>query len=362
MLGLNCLSSVFSTILYMALAIIVLLLMVLIHETGHYVAGRILKFKINEFSIGFGKAIFSKTNKRGEKISLRLFPLGGYCAFEGENDDEKSELKKDSFNAQKPWKRIIVYLAGVTFNLISAVVFSFILLVSFGYDIPEVSAIDNRYLNSSAFQVGDAIYEVDGTKIDFIKENTLSNLLAKYNEGEKFDLTVKRNGEFVTIQVSLQQAFDESNKLLFDEDGKPILRLGISTTSHPLSFGEALARCVPFTAGLVWMVLKSFWLLITFQLPLNQIGGPITTVSVIASQASQGLSTLLFLLPLIAANLGVFNLLPFPALDGAHVIFTTIEWIRKKPINRTVEGYIHFAGLVILFAFVILVDILHFVS
>lgn len=115
-------------------------------------------------------------------------------------------------------------MAGVAFNLISAVIFSFILLVSFGYDIPEVSAIDNRYLNSSAFQVGDAIYEVDGIKIDFIKENTLSKLLGKYEEGEQFDLTVKRDGEFVTIQVSLQQAFDESNKLLFDTDGQSCIK------------------------------------------------------------------------------------------------------------------------------------------
>lgn len=361
MINLNLLSSVFSTILYVGLAILVLLLMVLIHELGHYVAGRILKFKITEFSIGFGKAIFSKTNKRGEKISLRLFPLGGFCAFDGENDDSK-EIKEGSFNSQKPWKRIIVYLAGVTFNFISAIIFSFILLVSFGYDIPQVASIDTRYLNSSSFQVGDAIYEVDDVKINFANGNTFSNLISKYDEGEKFDLTIKRDGKFITVQVAMQQAFDNDNKLIFDDDNNPILRLGISTKAHPLNVGEALARCVPFTFGLVWLVLKSFWLLITFQMPLNQIGGPITTVSIIATQAAQGPSTLLFLMPLIAANLAVFNLLPFPALDGSHVIFTTIEWIRKKPINRTVEAYIHFFGLVILFAFVILVDILHLVS
>ena len=107
-------SSVFSTILYILLAIFVLLLMILIHETGHYVAGRILKFKINEFSIGFGKAIFSRTNKRGEKFSIRIFPLGGYCAFEGEN--ENGNPNPDAFNNQKPWKRMIVLFSGAFFN------------------------------------------------------------------------------------------------------------------------------------------------------------------------------------------------------------------------------------------------------
>ena len=358
----NMMSSAISTILYIGLAIVILLLMVLIHELGHYVAGRILKFKINEFSIGFGKAIFQKTNKRGEKISLRIFPLGGFCAFEGEEDDENSKPNPDSFNAQKPWKRIIVYLAGVTFNILSAVIFSFILLVSYGYDIPEIASIDQRYNSASVFEVGDAIYKVDGVKVDFIRGNTFTALISKYEEGEDIKFTIKRDGEFMEVTTSLQQAFDNNNNLIYNEDGSPVLKIGISTKAHNLTFFEALARCIPFTFGLVWLVLKSFFMLITFQIPVTELGGPITTVKVIVQQASNGLASILFLLPLIAANLGVFNALPFPALDGSHVIFTTIEWIRGKPINRKVENLIHFIGLVALFAFVIIVDILHFVS
>ena len=361
-MGVSSTLGVFTTIFYIILAVMVLLLMVLIHEFGHYLAGRILKFKITEFAVGFGKAIFSKVNKRGEKISLRIFPLGGFCAFKGEDDDNGSPDDPENFNNQKPWKRLIVYVAGASFNIISAVLFSFILLLTFGYHIPEVSSIDDRYLYSSVFEVGDAIYEVNGTKINFSNDNTFQNLIGQYKEGEEIELKVKRNGEFITVNAQLQHAFDNDNKLLFDSEGNPVLKLGISTKSHAFGFGEALVQSVPFTANLVWLVLKSFWQLITFQIPLSAIGGPITTISVIANQTAQnGLATLLFLLPLIAANLGVFNLLPFPALDGSHVIFTTIEWIRKKPLNRKVEAYIHFAGLMLLFGFVIVVDILHFV-
>ncbi|MBR5226963.1 MAG: site-2 protease family protein, partial [Clostridia bacterium] len=124
-------------VVYILCALLVLMLMILIHELGHYIVGRKLGFKITEFSIGFGKAIWQKTNKRGEKISLRILPLGGYCAFYGEDDGEADKLTDPNdpklFNNQKPWKRILVYLAGVTFNFISAIIFAFILLVSTGY-------------------------------------------------------------------------------------------------------------------------------------------------------------------------------------------------------------------------------------
>ena len=113
--------------LYIVLAIVILLFMVLIHEFGHYCVGRMLNFKINEFSVGFGKALISRKNKRGELISLRIFPLGGYCAFDGEEDGDLTN--PNSFNNQKPWKRILVFLAGVTFNFATAVIFSLILLI-----------------------------------------------------------------------------------------------------------------------------------------------------------------------------------------------------------------------------------------
>ena len=361
-MGISSTLGVFSNILYIALAVAVLLLMVLIHEFGHYIAGRLLKFKITEFSVGFGKAIFSKTNKRGEKISLRIFPLGGFCAFKGEDDENADPNDPENFNNQKPWKRMIVYVAGAAFNIVSAVLFSFILLVSFGYDIPQITGIDDRYLYSSQFQEGDVIYEVNDEKIGVLQDNSLQSLLSKYSKGEDITLKVKRDGEFIELTVQLSHAFDNDNRLVYDQEGNPVYKLGITTKAYTFGFWEALGYCIPFTLGLVWMVLKSLWLLITFQIPITAIGGPITTISVIANQTAQnGMATFLFMLPLIAANLGVFNLLPFPALDGSHMVFTAIEWIRKKPLNRNVESYIHFAGLLLLFGFVIVVDILHFV-
>ena len=117
-------------ILFILLAILILLVLITVHELGHYLAGKLLKFKINEFSIGFGKALYQKEMKSGELFAIRLVPLGGYCAFAGEEETDSNN--KEAFTNQKPWKRILVFLAGVTFNFATAVFFSFILSISVG--------------------------------------------------------------------------------------------------------------------------------------------------------------------------------------------------------------------------------------
>lgn len=383
-------------ILYILLAIVILLFMVLIHEFGHYCIGRMLHFKITEFSVGFGKAIFQKTNKRGEKISLRIFPLGGYCAFAGE--DEENVDDKEAFSNQAPWKRILVFLAGVTFNFVTAVIFSLILLCTLGYDIPQVTQYDplashiqeeeyhyNPSASLDALQEGDVIFAINGQKIDFafgknfntiiqeeqaeviswVRENSnedgVLNSDANFEEFPTMTFTIRRDGQMQDVEVAVFQIQQYGT----DEDGNQIVEtaysFGISAKAYVHTFWEALDRCIPFAFGLAWVVLKSLWLLLTFQLGIDAIGGPITTIATMATVTQMNAGNLLLLIPLISANLAVFNLLPIPALDGSHVLFTLIEWIRGKPINRRVENIIHFVGLAILFGLVILIDILHFV-
>ena len=391
-------------ILYIVLAIAILLLMVLIHEFGHYCIGRMLNFKITEFSVGFGKAIFSRTNKRGELISLRIFPLGGYCAFGGE--DETNPDDKDAFTNQKAWKRILVFLAGVTFNFATAVIFSLILLCTVGYDIPQVvnrmaidgSTIENMVDGSlvtnlenvpeeQQLQAGDVIISINGEKIDFAYGSNYNDLvnaeiseLNNFLDGvrergedeveafrnyDTFPAVVRRGDEYVDVQLGFYQVQIERTTSEGDNtESEPELVYSyywdVNVKAYVHTFWEGLERAVPFAFGLAWVVLKSLWLLITFQLPISSIGGPITTIATIATYTQTNLSNILILIPLISANLAIFNALPIPALDGAHVLFTTIEAIRKKPIKRSTENMIHTIGLFILFGFVILVDILHF--
>ncbi len=337
-------------VLYILLALVILLAMVTIHEFGHYTAGKMLGFKINEFSIGFGPALFSKTNKKnGEKFSVRAIPLGGYCAFDGEETESNSET---SFMKQKPWKRLIVLFFGAFFNFLSAIIFSFILLVSVGYDIPKITNVvdvNGAETHQTQLQVGDIITHVEGTEISFIHGNDFTKLIAKYSAGEHPEVTIIRDGETKTILLD------------FFEDADGNVKLGINMTSVPYSFGKALLYCVPFTFVLGWQILVLFWHLLTGRLALSNLGGPITTIRQMATISMQGASNILVLLPLLATNLAIFNWLPIPALDGSKMVFTTIEWIRGKPINQKVENRIHTIGLIVLFAIVIIADIYHLI-
>ena len=412
----------FDWVLYIFIAICALLIMIMVHEFGHYTAGKLLKFKINEFSIGFGKAIFQKKKKDGEVFSLRIFPLGGYCAFEGEDEDKPDN--PGAFNSQKPWKRLIVLFMGAFFNFLSALVFAAILLMSFGYaDKVQIRSVElpQGIESSEWLQEGDIVLAVDGVYTNLVYDQYFTNMVADYDAGEEnsFTVRVKRNGEELDIVVykgvydEIAHIGDEEYGKLYSldgldytyavsSDGNSVIRvvdgeieetfevtngsvvindrtysilgdsetgfslngalLGVTTSNYRYGFFEALGQTFVFCGQWVWKILIILWQLITFQLDLSALGGTVTTVVVMAEATAANIANLLLLFPLISINLAVFNLLPFPALDGARMVFVTIEWIRGKPINRKVEGMIHFIGLMILLAFVILVDILHFVT
>ena len=384
-------ASVFTYIGYIILAIIVLLFMVLIHELGHYTAGKILKFKINEFSIGFGPKLIQKTKKNGEKISLRALPLGGYCAFEGEG--EEGQTNPQAFNNQKPWKRLIVLFFGAFFNFLSAIIFSFILLISSGYDLVEIKNLNENSINYNTFQTGDVIYGIDGKEIDFVHDEYFNNLLtdcvtdhySKYDgsitdleneysfsdEGKTYyfdmqsiNFNIRRAGEDIEITGYINVIYDDKGEYagwsLYSTNQADSNEFSIG--NYKYSFWESLVEAIPFTCKWAWKILVILGQLLTGQLSLTSLGGPVTTINTIASYTQTGgWAYLAILLPLIAVNLAVFNLLPIPALDGFQMIFVIIEWIRKKPLKQTVINTINNVGLIVLLCFVVLVDILQFV-
>ena len=305
-------------VVYILIALLVLMLMILIHELGHYIAGRCLGFKITDFSIGFGKAIWQKVNKRGEKIAIRILPLGGYCAFYGEDGTEEDEEPKEGeekpkkdesqyFTNQPAWKRIIVFLAGVTANFVSAIIFAFILLVAFGYGNVYQITDTNPYFIASAgsgnqiveLEKGDRILEIDGHKINYVWGDTVDKLVSNV-EGNKYTLTIKKaeTGEIKDIAVEIQTNYETTyNKetgqyeILTDKAGNPITYTGMGVSmglaSQPLSFIDALSECVSLAIGFAWLVLKTLFLLFTFQLPLSDLGGTLTVISTVASTPAQ---------------------------------------------------------------------------
>lgn len=347
-------------VLYILLAILILMVMITIHETGHYLAGKILKFNIEEFSIGMGPKIFSKTLKSGEVFSVRWIPLGGYCAFKGEDEDGKEE--EGSFNTFAPWKRLIVLFCGAFFNFLSGIIFTLILLVSVGSGIAKITDVVAENGNELKLQRNDIILEVDGVAPTFLNGG-ISGLMADKDVDDEIVLTINRDGNILDVSVRKYQKnkTDEDGNVILDDKGQPIVEskvIGITSEYVKLGFGEALIKCVPYTFNMAWECLKILGQLVTGQLGLDSVGGPITTVQTIATATQTNLKNLILLFPLLAVNLAVFNLLPIPALDGARMVFVFIEWIFRKPVPRNIEGKIHSVGLMVLFAFVIVVDIL----
>ena len=218
------------TFLYILLALVVLLVMITVHEFGHYIAGKIFGFKINEFSIGFGPALFKRTRKDGEVFAIRALPLGGYCAFEGE--DEEGKDNPEAFNRQPAWKRLIVLLAGVTFNFLFGILTAAIYLFVTGYAVPQVSnVVSNQGVQTYGLKENDIILAVDGKTLEAYRN--YSSIASKFKEGEEYTVTVNRNGQIIDVTTKHQKFpsyyfinNDESFKnTIFKLDGEKFVSL-----------------------------------------------------------------------------------------------------------------------------------------
>ena len=367
------------------LAIVILLVMVSIHEFGHYIAGKILGFKINEFAVGFGPAIFKKRSKKtGELFALRVIPLGGYCAFDGEDeyDNENAENqepfeetavnseyptpKGERFNDQPPWKRIIVLIAGATMNYLLAVCLIIFMFACVGRPVyktvverPEetvgaVSAVTS--VQENGLQTGDIIVKIDNKNVYLITDYL--DALDGKSAGDSVDFTVIRGDTEQIVTITLQTNADFANM----SDTQTLLEsmgiYGLYTVTIKQGFFQTIGSSFAYSVKIGGTVLRSLGELLTGKLGIKAMGGPVTTIKVTSQAAASGLLSFLNIAAFIGVNLAVFNLLPIPALDGCKVVFCLIEWIRKKPVNRKVETIIHLAGIIFLFAFAILVDIL----
>ena len=350
-------ASVMSTIGAIALALIVLLVMITVHEFGHYIAGKIFGFGITEFAIGFGPKIYSKDLKNGEKFSIRCLPLGGFCSFVGEDEDADAP---NAFNNKKPWQRIIVLISGALMNYILALI---IITLTFGFYGQTKFYVKEMHESVTVGEYtlcqDDIILKLNGKNI-YMVTDIMSALKGK-DTGETITARVIRDGETKDIKITLFGDGDFSNV----EDTTPVLiALGVNSlygTESPVRVGffQTIGNSFEYSfkiAGTIFTVLGQ---LLTGALGLKSVGGTITTIGVTANAIKTGgLLNLLTIASYIGVNLAVFNLLPIPALDGSRVVFTLIEWIRKKPINRKTEGVIHFVGLIALMSFALLVDLL----
>ena len=320
--------------------------LILIHELGHYLFARLFDVAIIEFSVGMGPKLLSHVSKKtGIRYSLRLIPFGGYVAMDGE-DGESEDAR--AFCNKATWKRMIITVAGAAFNLF----LGFALMTGYVstyemYGSTVLADLTDSVLAEKA-EVGDTIYSIDGSRV-----YTANDLVYEiYRKGvAPVDVVVMRDGEKVKIENVQFPLTDEGGILAGQIDFKIY---GKEKTFFELA-RQSAAQCRLSCK----MVYEALFDLISGRYGMETVSGPIGTGEVIGdaveSDRENGGYSLLYLCSIITINLGLFNLLPIPALDGGRLFFQLIELIRRKPIPAKYEGYIHAAGMVLLLAFMVFI-------
>ena len=324
----------------MAIVLTILLFGVIIvfHELGHFLTAKLNKIKVNAFSIGFGPSICS-WNRGETKYSIRIFPIGGYVAID---DDE--------FDKHAIYKRIIVIIAGSLVNILSGfLAISFILLSKGSFISTKVASVASE---QSKIQVGDEIKKINNCQI--FGSSDLSFEMSRINDVDQLNLTVLRNGEL--IELNDVGYFNEIN-------GKSCKILGVSLEPESLDFSNFFKQSFNSSIFIVKLTYVSMCDLITGRASIESVSGPVGFAKSVSENKNLNILSIISFFPLLSIYIGLFNLLPFPALDGGRLIFLLIELIFRKKIKKEIQNYINFFGifvLICLFIFTTLKDIFAF--
>ena len=326
------------------IAIFVFGILILIHELGHFISARIFKVTINEFSIGMGPRIFSRTSKKtGIKYSLAALPIGGFVAMAGESDESDDP---NSFDKKPAWQRFIITAAGAVVNIVAGFLVTAILTMMIpignttvtgfldlskqGYEVGDVTT-------EGVLQVGDEIIRVDGKRVRIYDELNYEIMRRAY---EPIDLTVKRDGEVITLENVVFPTVAENGTSFGLRD--------FTVAPVEKTFGSVISFSWSKATLIVRMCWESVVDLITGRYSLSAVSGPVGVSTAIGDAAKAGFEPFLYMFALISINLGVMNLLPIPALDGGRLLSTLVEMITRKKLPAKIENMINGIGLVLL--------------
>lgn len=336
------LSSAYHVAGTVVLTVLIFGLIIFIHELGHFLTAKWTKIRVNEFALGMGPALFHFT--RGEtKYALRLFPIGGYVSMEGENEDSEDE---HAFGHRPVWCRILVVVAGAVMNL----VLGFVLVMIITAQQPAIAsttiaAFDSEATSNTMLQQGDEILKINGTNIKIDYDIIFS--LVRDTDG-KADFVVRRDGETVTlpqVPFPVQKNAETGQTIRLDFKVYPVEKTILSTARQAFFYSATIAR-------VVWISLLD---LVTGKFGVQQLSGPVGVSQAIGQASSAGWESVLSLAAFITINVGIFNLLPLPALDGGRLLFLLLEVVRRKPVNPKYEGFVHTAGFALLILLMIVV-------
>jgi regulator of sigma E protease len=322
---------------YVLAALLLLGVLITVHELGHFLAARLSGMAVNEFAIGMGPKLFSRKGKQGTIYSLRAFPLGGFCLFYGE-DDEVDDPR--AYNRQPLYKRFLSVLAGPGMNFLLAILVltGMLAIIPMWRSTPQIDQVAaDRPAARAGLLPGDMVLSVDGAPVKSGED--VIHLIGRA-QSASITLLVRR-GEAEQV-FTLVPAYDEQAQGF---------KIGIVLAAQQgrLALPQAVGQAFVQSGEAVRMLYAALRDLVLKGQGADGMAGPVGTINLIQQQTREnGLSMYLWLAVVISINLGFMNMLPIPGLDGSRLIFFLVEAVRRKPVNRRVEGMIHFAGFVLL--------------
>lgn len=363
--------------------LLILSLLIFVHEGGHFIVAKKCGVHVYEFALGMGPKVLS-FNRKGDdtKYTLRAFPIGGFCAMAGEEGEDDENLPKDKFMCNKSkTRRILILVAGVTMNFLTAIILLFFIGLFYG-STEQRSIIGSVQEASPAakagMESGDKIIECNGYKIDTWDKLTIVSNFKNKNDYFEYKV-IKENGkieEYKIVPDSYVIVDEKSIKLDEDTTFESVLKkynkkesevtqtklVGIQAPSKKSkSFASAINYAFTKFGSIVSTMLLTIGALFTGKLGLSALSGPVGMYSVIGTVAKTGFANLVYLTAYLSVNLGILNILPFPAFDGGRVLFVLIEAIIRKKVDPKIEGYFHtigFALIMLLMIYITFQDVL----
>ena len=333
--------------------VFVLAVLIMVHESGHFIAAKIMGVKIEKVSLGFGRKLLSKTVGDTE-YRISLVPLGGYVKMAGERLDEETPAKKWEFFGQAVWRRAVILAAGPFMNFVLAwVIFSSI----FYLGTPVVKAVIGEVklgepAAEAGLNAGDKILSIDNEPVKNWGE--MASVIS-HNPGRLLNLKVERGGEIIKLAVT-PRVTEELNPL-----NEKVTKgfIGISPSPGQLyyfreTFPKALLKGTRQTITVTRMIYAGIWKMATGQISPRYLGGPILIAQITAQQVKFGFVPLITFLALISINLAVINLLPIPILDGGHLLFLAAEKIKRRPVSLKTQEIAQSIGLFVLIGIMLL--------
>ncbi|MBQ4089549.1 MAG: site-2 protease family protein [Clostridia bacterium] len=344
-------------ILYILAALLILSFIVMVHEFGHYLAGRLCGIGIVEFAVGMGPKIIG-WERKGIKYSLRAIPIGGFCSFVGEDEENPAP---NAMNKMPVWKRFVTVASGPVMNFVLAYVVCAILLANFMNTIlmPRIDAvIEDMPAYEAGFQAGDVVTAIDGIEISYDNDGAekMRSIVQAADDNTVLEFTVDRDGE--TVELELSPALvpvPYINAQTGEEYVRDTYQIGIQFGVRNYTFSEAIVGAGGYMVDTAKMMVEALKNLVFKGEGVDEMSGPVGIISVMSEQVKEGMYMILYLIFIISLNLGIMNLLPLPALDGGRLIFLAVEGITRKRVPPEKEGLVHALGLFLLMGLMVFI-------